>query len=233
MFRVSEGFKIQSGLINRKEYAALDHKIQQIKWINNPLKRIFKIHQLQLKQASSIEVTSKKSIRVPGIKLEKIKDVISYLLGDGVDYQKLKIYHIERDYLMRNVLYFGITPWLIIGGLGWYLSNSTYFLLVFLMIPYMVTSIYVAFRKWKYGISDKILYTHNGIFENKNNILQLHKVQNVKILQSPYQWRRDLANLKIHTAAGSIDIPYIKLKTAIKIKDYLLYKVELNHEKWY
>lgn len=233
MYRSNDGFKIQSGLFNRKEYAALDHKIQQIKWINNPLKRIFKIHQLQLKQASSIEVSSRKSIKVPGIQIEKIRDIIDYSLKSEIDLERLELQGIERQYLIRNILYFSIFPWLALSfGLHYWLENKLFFLIL-LIIPYLVITYYVAFRKWKFAYDANILYTHHGVFENKNNIIEIHKIQNVQITQSPYQWRRDLANLQIYTAAGQLKIPYIKREKALVIKDFLLYKVETSKEKWY
>ena len=232
MFRVSEGFKIQSGLIKRKEYAALDHKIQQIKWINNPLKRIFKINQLQLKQASSVEVSTKKSIKVPGIRIANINKILSYIIGE-VKYEDLHRHSIQKQYLWRILLYFGFIPWILISGIGVYYFENYYTLLSLLLIPYVCISAYVAFRKWQYRINDDILYTHQGIFENKNNIIELYKIQNVKLLQSPYQWRRDLASLKIYTAAGSVTIPYLTLDRAMRLRDYLLYKAESSKQKWY
>ncbi len=233
MYRVNDGFKIQSGLLNRKEYAALDHKVQQIKWINNPLKRLFKIHQLRLKQASSIEVSAKKSIRTPGISSDKVQEVIKYILGDKVKIKTLKVNSIQKDYLYRILLYFSFIPFGFLAFGVWYFTEDVRSLLILLIIPYVLVSAYVAYRKWKYSITDGILYTHHGIFENKNNIMQLFKIQNVEIQQSPYQWRRSLATIKIYTAAGSLHIPYLKYSEAVHLKDYLLYKVESSHEKWY
>ncbi len=233
MYRSKDGFKIQSGLFNRKEYAALDHKIQQIKWINNPLKRIFKIHHLQLKQASSIEVSSKKSIKIPGIQIEKIYDIIDFSLKSDVDLDRLKMHGIEQQYLIRNIMYFSIFPWLILsfGLYCWF--ESKLFFLILLIIPYLLITYYVAYRKWRFAFDSNVLYTHHGVFENKNNIIEIHKIQNVQITQSPYQWRRNLANLQIYTAAGELRIPYIKMSKAIQIKDFLLYKVETSKKKWY
>ncbi len=233
MFRVASGFKIQSGLFNRRENAVLDYKIQQINWVNNPLKRLFKIHQLQLKQASSIEVSSKKSIKIPGISIDKINEVLNFVLGQQADYNEFVQHKIEKAYLVRMIMYYSIFPWIAISIGLWYFTEEAYFYFILFMIPYMIISSIVSFKKWTFGFNNRILYTHNGVFENKNNIIQLHKIQNIKIKQSPYQWKRNLASLRIYTAAGSIEIPYLKYEHAIKINDFLLYKVELNSEKWY
>ena len=233
LFRDDKGFKIQSGLINRKEYAALDHKIQQIKWINNPLKRILQINQLQLKQASSVEVSAKKSIRIPGIQMEKIKSVLKLILGEEFEFDRIRSFGIDRRYFLRILFYFAVIPWLVLSIGGWYFSDNVFMFLILLIIPYTIITSYVAFKKWRFGISDEIIYTHHGIFENKNNIVQLHKIQNIKVVQSPFQWRRNLATLKIYSAAGAIHIPYLSYKEANQMKDYLLYKIETSSEKWY
>jgi len=233
MFRSLEGFKIQSGLLNRKQNAALDHKVQQIKWSNNPLKRIFKIHHLQLRQASSIEVTSKKSIKIPGIKIDKINKVIDYLLKDDNEYVNLDSKSISKLYLFRNIAYRGILPWILIFGSVYYFYDHVETFLILLAIPYFIASTFVQYRKWKFRINDNIVYTHSGVFENRNNIVQLYKIQNIEIKQSPFQWRRNLANIKMHTAAGSILIPYIPYEDALKLKDFILFQVESSEIKWY
>lgn len=233
MFRAENGFKIQSGLFNRKEHAALDHKIQQIKWVNNPLKRIIGMNQLQLKQASSIEVSAKKSIRVPGIQIEKITRVLQYILGPKFDHNSIHVKGIDKRYFGRILMYFAIIPWIILCSSVLYFTESSLSFLILLPIPYLSITYYVAYKKWKYGLNKEVLYTHSGIFENRSNIVQLHKIQNIKISQSPFQWRRDLASLRIHTAAGSVYIPYISIAEASNLKDYLLYRVESSQEKWY
>lgn len=233
MFRSSNGFKMQSGLFNRKENAALDHKIQQIKWSNNPLKRIFKIYHLQLRQASSIEVSTKKSIHVPGIPKGKIKDILSYLVGEENDYEELEEHRISRLYLYRNVAYIGILPWIIVFWMVYYFTQSVESYLILLAIPYFIATTYVQFRKWKFRLSEAMVFTHSGVFENKHNLVQLYKIQNIQIHQSPFQWRRSLANIRMFTAAGSILIPYIPYDEAVKIKDLILKQIETNQIKWY
>jgi len=233
ILRGEKGFNIQAGLFNRKENAALDHKVQQIKWINNPLKRAFGIHQLQLKQASSIEVSSKKSIKVPGITLEEIHTVLDYLLRKENEYLQLDELGVSHLYLMRNLIYVGILPWIILAGIIYTSTMNPWYLMILLAIPYFCITTYVQYKKWRYRVNDNLIYTHHGIFENKNNILQLYKVQNIQIHQSPFQWRRGLATIRLFTAAGSIHIPYLKLEHAQQLKDIVLYKIETSEIKWY
>lgn len=64
--RTESGFKIISGLFNRREVAARDNKIQILNWSQNLLQKAIGLYEINLKQASSIQVKSKKSITVPG-----------------------------------------------------------------------------------------------------------------------------------------------------------------------
>jgi putative membrane protein len=233
MFRSANGFKMQSGLLNRTENAALDHKIQQIKWSDNPLKRIFKIHHLQLRQASSIEVSTKKSINVPGIQKDKIKSILNYLVGEERDYELLDDHGISKLYLYRNIFYRGLLPWVVVFGIVYYFSQRVEAYLILLAIPYFIATTYVQFKKWRFRLSEDIVFTHSGVFENKRNLVQLYKIQNIQIHQSPFQWRRNLANVRMFTAAGSILIPYIPYDVAVKIKDLMLKQIETNQIKWY
>ena len=71
-----------------------------------------------------------------------------------------------------------------------------------------------------------------GLFGDKAETLPLIKLQNVEISQSPYKRRKKLANVKIHTAAGNVTIPYVDYNRAIQLSDYILYKTESSNNKW-
>ncbi|WP_424288599.1 PH domain-containing protein [Daejeonella sp.] len=51
-------------------------------------------------------------------------------------------------------------------------------------------------------------------------------MQSVKISQSPYQQRKFLADLSLHTAGGTITAPYIPLEAARELQNFALFKIE-------
>jgi putative membrane protein len=57
-------------------------------------------------------------------------------------------------------------------------------------------------------------------------------VQNIIIQQNPYQWRRQLATLRVYTAAGSLIIPFISEKRAQELLDFFIYQVENSRKPW-
>jgi putative membrane protein len=71
-----------------------------------------------------------------------------------------------------------------------------------------------------------------GLFGDKAETLPIIKLQNIEISQSPYQRRKKLANVKIHTAAGNVTIPYVGYNRAIQLSDYILYKTESSNKRW-
>lgn len=77
-----------------------------------------------------------------------------------------------------------------------------------------------------------MLIIRGGLFGDKAETLPIIKLQNVEISQSPYQRRRELANVTIYTAAGSVTIPYIDYDKAIRLSDYLLFKTESSKKRW-
>jgi putative membrane protein len=229
--RGNRGFKITSGLFNRKEVAAMDNKIQMISWKNNPLKRMVGINDVQFRQASSIEVKSKKSINIPGCNQGHINNINEYYFEPD-SFENQDNYIISRHFIYWRILYFGIVPATIMTALVYLSSEMGYlfFLIPFFWLAWIIITSYIRHYKRTYSINGKILTSGKGMFGNLYNVMKLYKVQNIKIHSSIYQRRRGLADLQVFTAAGFIRIPFIEEEKARALRDYLLYKVE-NDER--
>ncbi len=234
LWRGSKGFKISSGLFNKKEVAAMDHKIQMITWSDNPLKRLLGIKDLHFKQASSEEVNSKKSISVAGCYDHHIQAVKRHYFKKHA-FDHLQEFEIDRRYIYRQVLYFGLIPGLILitipilfseASLLWFCLASIFW------IAYSFITNTVKHKKRRYSINKSVFHMKKGLFGNSEYLLKLLKIQNIQITQTFYQRRQQLANLKLYTASGNVTVPYIDLNQAQSLRDYLMYKVETNKEKW-
>ncbi|MCT4644225.1 MAG: PH domain-containing protein, partial [Carboxylicivirga sp.] len=64
------------------------------------------------------------------------------------------------------------------------------------------------------------------------SIIELYKVQTVRIKQTLFQRRKNTANLRLVIAGGSISFKYIPYSDAIRIKDYILYQVITTPKDW-
>lgn len=228
--RQKSGFKVSYGLFNKKEFAALDRKIQIMSWSDSLLKKIFNINDLVLKQASSIAVNTKKAISIAGCTPENIQKVYQYYFGDIIidqnRFEKVDIRYFYRKALFSSLLALGII------GLGVILSLQTIWLIGAFLLIYWLTDVFLQYRKMKFYVSKDIIRIHGGSFGDKHNVIHAFKIQAIKIAQSPYQSRNQLASLHLYTASGMMKIPYIGLHRAIEIHDFLLYTVEQSQEDW-
>ena len=228
--RSKNGFKINGGLFTKKDTSALDHKIQVISWGDNPLKKLIGIKDLRLKQASSVVLNKKTSIKIPSCKEEHIDLVTNTLYGanalDGIDYQK-----IDKRYFYRNGARLALI-FILICSVFIYLEAFAQATVLGLVGTLLVISIYLSFRKKRYGFNKEILVIRGGTYGDKTEILPLYKIQSLSKKQTPYQGRKDLASLVINTASGKVGIPYIEEKVAQRLMDIFLYKVEKDKRKW-
>ena len=86
MYRQSnDGFVVESGLLNRKEHAAKDEKIQLMTWSQNLLQKWGSIFQMKLNQASSVAVNDKRALKVSGLADRDVEQVESYLFKERIN----------------------------------------------------------------------------------------------------------------------------------------------------
>jgi len=228
--RSENGFKINAGLFTKKDTSALDHKIQVLSWGDNPLKKLIGIKDLRLKQASSIVLNKKTSIKIPSCKEEHIDLVKNTLYGenalDGIEYSP-----IDKRYFYRNG---GIISLLAISlvTLFFYLDQNTQAIGFTLLGLFFVFSFYLSFRKKRYGYNNEMLVITGGAYGDKTEILPIYKIQSLSRKQTPYQRRNGLANLVVHTASGKVSVPYISNEKVQNIMDEFLYKIEVDKRKW-
>ena len=228
--RSEHGFKINAGLFTKRDISALDHKIQVLSWADNPLKKLINIKDLRLRQAGSKTVNVSKSIKIPGCTLENIQLVTSSLYGphalSGIDFK-----HIHPSYFHRIALYV-LTAGLALWSLFYYLDNTNMIIFVtFVTLAILVTR-YLSMTKKTYGYNEEMLVINGGSYGDKTEVLPIYKIQSFTKTSSPYQRRKDLCSLTLHTASGRVGIPYIPQSDATSIVDELLYKVEVDHRPW-
>jgi putative membrane protein len=230
-FRNDDKFQLNQGLLTRKEVAAVDRKIQYISWGQNILQRLLGFYQLSFQQAgaNAVKQRIKNNFRIPGCTEDKIDFVKSEWLGKVEN---------TSDQKGVSIHYFYYSLRWIVGLFGLAIAANLFFdrpktgiFLVLLMI-YSVYVTWLSYRKKKYAINSKHVQISGGGLGFKHLLMPTYKIQNVAIQQSPYQWRRKLASLRIYTAAGALEIPFISEERASKLMDRLLYDVERSNKPW-
>ena len=230
LWREGIRIKLSHGLFNKKEVSAHYDKIQLLQWGHNPLQKLMKIKDVSLKQASSAAVSEKKSLRIQGCSDENIEYLKKSWLGEAA-LENLETHGISIHYFYRRLLYRMLFCALLIASCI-VAGNYDWLILAVLLVPYFIATTWLSYKKSGYAINDQTLYVTNGVFGDDFTILPLIKIQNVKLRQTPFQSRKNLADVRIFTASGNIVIPYIPLDIAENLCNYFLYRIEVSEERW-
>jgi len=229
--RTSMGFKVISGLFTRNEQSASMQKIQLIRWTTNPIKKVFSLFDISLRQAASTAIARKQSIYIPGCFEEQLSSVRAAYFPEESQLS-FEEHVIHPLVIYRRVLYFGLLPaGIFLLNRYWEGATGDYFwAIIWVVIVLLLTWIYQ--RNFKYFVSDEGIRISTSIVGKTETLLKWFKIQGVEIQQGIYQRRKNLCNVVFHTAAGTVKIPYIELEKAKKMEDFVLYKIEHSEESW-
>lgn len=228
VFKTLNGLKMVSGLFTRQEVSASFPKIQFMRWSDNPLGRYFRMVHLRLPQAASVEIGRKTTFTVPGCYQNQLAIVqkICFPEEEGREYTA---HGIHPRVIWRQIWLQAIAPVAVLL----YLARGMpgYWLLLF-WLPVGVR-LGVRFHKnWRWEISEETLRARWGVVTRKAVLLQMYKVQGVSLHENWFLRRRNLAHVELHTAAGSVRIPYLPKEKATRLCDWVLYKVESSDKEW-
>ena len=230
-FIKSGGFKLVRGLFNREEIAINKSKIQTISWSETLLRHLIGLWTLEIEQAGSREMKQLKSkIKVPGCYTEQVNQVIKTTFPAAY-YREEPRFQVSILLKYRLFVFIGVIPFLLAGlalwtALGW----EVLYLLFWLPIVGGIVHLYHSKRSFE--LNEELLRNNSGMFGRKHELTQIYKVQAVKIKQSWYQRRKSLATVQLFTAAGRSVIPFISLKLALELENYLLYRAESDKREW-
>lgn len=232
MYRKGDGFMIQAGLLSRKQQAAKDHKIQIFRWTQNMLQKWTDVFELQLKQASSVAVSSNKSIKVVGMDEQDIKQCRHYLFDNHEgQIDDIEMKQVNKYYRFRRLYYCSLVALPIIAFFIWDNSYDNAMIACLLYVIGIV-GCFLNYKKKSYGFSRKLLRINGGTFGRASTLLLIHKIQSLSIAATPFQRRRSLGSLYIHTASGSVSIPDIAHQECLRLKNLFISKVEGSRESW-
>ncbi len=220
--------EINKGLFNKVSLSLTPSRIQNLVITTNRVKQYFGLHSLSVKQAM-VNKKQQKNFNIVALEKEQLNYLLNKLL---VNYDEESETAKPRAYFMRisalDVLVFGI----LINSLSVFLFGIDMLWINAIFIPFAVLYVYFAYKKAYYKISENFVTIGSGVIDTTTNILEVHKIQAVKIKQTIFQKRRGIASLVISTASKSVTIPYISKLEALSIYNFLLYKVESQDRDW-
>ena len=233
MYRQSnDGFVVESGLLNRKEHAAKDEKIQLMTWSQNLLQKWGRIFQMKLNQASSTAVNDKRAIKVAGLTSGDVDKVESYLFKERIRELDTAPKHGVHSYYRFKMMYWRSVFFIPIIAGCYFFDKRTFIIGAVALYIISLVSAHLNYKKKGYALSDNLLLITGGSWGSSATKMLLHKMQSIHLVQTPFQRRRGLASLVLHTASGALKIPDIAYDQCLALKNYFLYRVESSQEGW-
>ncbi|WP_452600150.1 PH domain-containing protein [Pontimicrobium sp. MEBiC01747] len=225
----NKSIEITKGLLNKVSLNLTPSRIQNIQITTNKVKQYLGLHTMNFKQAM-VAKKEQKHFSIIGLGKAQIDYLVQRLYSAfNKDLQRYK----PEWYYKRILILKTIPVLIIINALAFSFFEIYFWLVNLLFIPYLILAIQSRYNKAFYTMDDNYLSVGSGgILSSSIELLEIHKIQTVSIVQSIFQKRRYIASVKIATSSKTITIPYVKAQQAKTIADYLLYKVESQRLDW-
>jgi putative membrane protein len=233
VFIKNETVEIAQGLTTKKSVVLKKNKIQFITISTNPLKKFLNSSFISFAQATSGKMVDKKNkiIKIIGCQNTHISVLKNLLFPNenigNFDKNFSDSYYKKRLFL-RTFIFLGLL------NIAFYLGfqTTTIFWSNGILVPLFIALILLKFKKRYYLFSDDLVQIGTGLFETHTVFLPFFKVQNIKLKQTFFQDKKNVADLVFQTASGKLKIPCISLHLAEKLYNYTLFKIETNQQSW-
>jgi len=222
-------YRIESGLLNKRNVIIPHGKVQELNWETDPLKRLFGIYHLSFKQAVSGQNKQQQLVDAPGCLTSHLELLRNDLYGNDklTDTQK---FYSNPYYFRRLWMFYGWAPVLLSSP--FLFDEWIYWLAVLVWLPVSAFYCSLMLKKRYFSMNNEQLIVSKGAISHQFTQMELHKIQAVEFRQSVFQKKRALSSLSIMNASGSITIPFIDETVAKQIYNYLLYHTEVSKKKW-
>jgi putative membrane protein len=229
LLKRENAYRVEAGIINKRNVVVPHNKIQQLNWERDPIKRLFGIYTLIFKQAVSSQSKKEQVVDAPGCLKEHLVFLKTDLFGKDVFSESTKI-NSSPYYFQRLWTFIGWLPIILASPL--FFDDWIFWIIASLWILASAGYSYLKLKKSYFRINNEQVQVSSGAFSHKWKQMELFKIQSVEFKQSFFQKRRSLASLELMNASGSILIPYIKQELAKQIYDYLLFHTETSEKSW-
>jgi len=77
----------------------------------------------------------------------------------------------------------------------------------------------IRYDRYKYLVTDERIEVKKGLFLITTSIIQIKRIQKLELSNGPIDRKFGLSNVEIYTAAGTVDIKFLKNNEAREISD--------------
>lgn len=217
------GFRRTAGLISRTSRSTNVDRVQALRWRRNPIERRLGIRRVQLPTIGDGD------LQIPGTDDTELATIRRLVLDDDavVDHPERRIAPAQ---ILRDTRSVAIVVTLAIAG-AWFVVGAWALTLVMLVVlRYAVTRRLVDKARWGL-VAGGATRTNQVITESSSEIV-LRRVNGVEVRQSFFERARDLATVRLRTAAGSVTIGMVTLPEAEAVRDHVLHSIETDQRPW-
>ncbi len=229
LLKKEKAYRVEAGLLNKRNVVMPFNKIQELNWETGPIKKQFGIYNLVFKQAVSAQNRKIQLVDAPGCLQHHLDSLKTDLFGEDQLSGKEK-YFTNNYYFRRLWLLFGWLP--VVLAAPFLYSEWIFWLAVVLWLTLSAGYSFLILKRRYFKMNNDQIRVSKGAISQKWQQMELFKIQAVEFKQTFFQKRRALASLTLMNASGSMTIPYIEESTAKQIYDYLLYHTEISEKKW-
>ncbi|WP_299522435.1 PH domain-containing protein [Winogradskyella sp.] len=226
--RKKEGLEISKGLLNKISLNLNASRIQNTMASTNKLKRSLGLYKLAFTQAMANKRQQLKFNIVALSQLQLNELILQFYprVFDNLVKHKPHKYFLKRLIAVHAIIF-------IVFNCCFLVLPQWAFLMNVPLLIYMIYNIVYTYKKAYYHIDEDYIVVGSGmLIETHTSFLEVKKVQAVILQQTIFQKNHGVATLEICSASRPLKIKHIELNRALKIKNYLLYKVEYENKNW-
>lgn len=232
LIQTRQSLELEMGLKTNTKVAIQPRRVQLMQIITNPVQKRFNLHEIRVALASSEDELGKNRIKIPGLGKEELIKVRSFLFGDDKS-NFVQKFHPHRLMLLRRYLIVLFPVIISFILLLWFdYMDPTLWLIAALMFTIIgIIYQYKRYHSLELIFSDEFLQKKQGVWNFRSENFEIFKMQAVTVKQPFWYKRRNLVNLKFHTAGGDVTFKAVN-KDVLPYINYLLYKVESSDKRW-
>lgn len=225
------------GLLTRHEHSVNLAKIQTVVATQGFMLRLFKRFHLRAKQASSGRPGTGKNLVIPLCEPGQLPVLCHEIFGAEFTDVVLEptdaaFLPIDKHYVRSRIMLTGILPATAIAALM-SIPLGPYALLFLLWIPIDAFGVSRLYRRYGVLATADGFALRRGFIGYQVTAFLHRKVQRISVTQTLPQRRRGLATLRFYLASGLVKVPYVDVKKACELRDYILYRIESSELAWH
>lgn len=228
------GLQVEMGLRKNKKVSLKAKRVQAIEILNNPFQQRLNLQKIKFFLASSPNDPEKSITTIPGISQELLSKILGYMHVNPIKKQVTQI--IPNKLLIFKKISAGFLPLLLIPIISkFYNLNLPLKWLIIIISVYSVILLgyqLLYFRSLRLSFSEEFILKNSGVWENKQQYLEIWKLQAVSISQPLWYRKKNLVTLTFHSAGGDVSFELIDRNKAESLMDYVLYKIESTSRGW-